>query len=282
MPEPGPDGAADGAESPPGLSEPRFGAVEELRAHRKRTLADAYRLFGAFGWGSLGDGHITARDPEHTGAMWLLRGGVPFHRASVSDLVLVGPDGRIAEGGGPINMTAYYIHAPIHEARPEVVSAAHTHTPYATPWAAKAERFQMICQEATAFFEDHEVFEGEEVQVMDFDTGKRIAAALGEAKAVLLRNHGPLTVGRSVEEAVGWFLLLERTAEVHVKAARARPVSSESARAAAAEIGHVTNALNTYRYAVMSKLDLPGLSQPGRGITPEEAEPSGCGGGGRP
>ena len=117
---------------------------------------------------------------------------------------------------------------------------------------------------------------------MDFDTGKRIAAALGEAKAVLLRNHGPLTVGRSVEEAVGWFLLLERAAEVHIKAGRARPVSRESARAAAAEIGHVTNALSTYRYAVMSKLDLPGLSWPGRGITPEAAEPSGCGGGGRP
>ena len=116
----------------------------------------------------------------------------------------------------------------------------------------------MICQEATAFFEDHEIFEGEEVQVMDFDTGKRIAAALGEAKAVLLRNHGPLTVGRSVEEAVGWFLLLERAAEVHVKAGRARPINSESARAAAAEIGHAANALNTYRYAVMSKLDLPG------------------------
>ena len=236
------------------LAEPRFETVEELRLHRKRMLVRAYRLFGAFGWGSLGDGHITARDPERTDAMWLIRYGVPFHRTTVSDLVLVGPDGRV-DSGHAINMTAYYIHAPIHEARPEVIAVAHTHTPYATPWAANVELFQMICQEATAFFEDHAVFDGEEVQVSDFDTGKRIAAALGETKAVLLRNHGPVTVGGSVEEAIGWFLLLERVAEVHVKAHSARAISDEAARAAAVEIAHVTNALNAFDYAVMSKLD---------------------------
>ena len=237
-------------------SEPAFATTEELRSYRKKVLVTAYRLFGAFGWGSLGDGHITARDPERTDAMWLLRHGVPFFRSTVSDLVLVGPDGRV-DGGHAINMTAYYIHAPIHEARPEVVAVAHTHTPYATPWAANVEHFRMICQEATAFFESHAVFDGEEVQVSDFDTGKRIAAALGEAKAVLLRNHGPLTVGRSVEEAIGWFLLLERVAEVHVKAQHAKPISDEAARMASVEIGHVGGALNAFEYAVMSKLADP-------------------------
>ena len=234
--------------------EPRFTTSEELRDHRKRMLVTAYRLFGAFGWGALGDGHITARDPEHTNRMWLIRHGVPFHRATISDLVLVGPDGRVEEGSGVINMTAYYIHAPVHEARPEVVAVAHTHTPYATPWAANVEPFRMICQEATAFFEDQAIFDGEEVQVKDFDTGKRIAAALGETKAVLLRNHGPLTVGRSVEEAMGWFLLLERVAEVHVKAHRAKPISDEAARMAATDIAHFTTALNAFEYAVMSKV----------------------------
>lgn len=235
-------------------SEPSFETVEQLRSYRKRVLATAYRLFGAFGWGSLGDGHITARDPEQTNAMWLIRHGIPFHRTTTSDLVLVGPDGRV-DGGHPINMTAYYIHAPIHEARPEVVAVAHTHTPYATPWAANVEYFRMICQEATAFFEDHSIFDDEEVQVSDFDTGKRIAAALGETKAVLLRNHGPLTVGLSIEEAIGWFLLLERVAEVHIKAHRAKTISDEAARRAAKEIADIGMALNAYDYAVMSKLE---------------------------
>ena len=242
--------------SGPAASEPSFETVEELRAYRKRVLVTAYRLFGAFGWGSMGDGHITVRDPEQTNAMWLIRHGVPFHRTTNDDLVLVGPDGRV-DSTHAINLTAYYIHAPIHEARPEVVAVAHTHTPYATPWAANVEYFRMICQEATAFFEDHSIFDGEEVQVADFDTGKRIAAALGETKAVLLRNHGPLTVGYSVEEAIGWFLLLERVAEVHVKAHRAKPISDEAARIATTEIGHVGMALNAFEYAVMSKLADP-------------------------
>ena len=234
-------------------AEPGIASVEEERAHRKRMLVTSYRLFGAFGWGSYGDGHITARDPERTDAMWLIRYGVPFPRTTLDDLVLVGPDGRV-EGGGSINMTAYYIHAPIHEARPDAVAVAHTHTPYATPWAANVEHFRMICQEATAFLDDHEVYEGEEVQVSDFDTGKKIAAALDEAKAVLLRNHGPVTVGTSVEEAIGWFLLLERVAEVHAKAPDARPISDEAAVIAAREIGHVSSALAVFEYAVASKL----------------------------
>ena len=234
--------------------EPTFDTVEELRAHRKRQAALSYRLFGALNWGLLGDGHISTRDPEHTDAFWLLKYGVPFNRATVADLVLVGPDGKLLDGEGEINMTAYYIHAPIHEARPDAVAAAHTHTQYGTPWAANVEHFQMICQEATAFYEDHAVFEGEEVHVNDTDTGKRIAVALGGMKAVILRNHGPLTVGRSVEECIGWFLSMERVAEVHIKATRAKPISDEAARIASVEIGHPASAVGTFAYAIKTKI----------------------------
>ena len=237
-----------------GELEPMFDSAHELRAHRKHHTVQAYRLFGALGWGTLGDGHISARDPERTDAFWLLKYGVAFNAATADDLVLVGPGGEVVEGDGAINLTAFHIHAPIHEARPDLVAAAHTHTPYGTPWAANVEHFRMICQEATAFFEDHGVFEGEEVQVMDIDTGKRIAAALGGSKAVVLRNHGPLTVGRSVEEAIGWFLMMERVAEVHIKATDPKPISDDAARVAATEIADPASALAAYEYAVKSKL----------------------------
>ena len=240
-------------------AEPAFSSAEELRAHRKRQVALSYRLFGAFGWGVLGDGHITARDPERTDAFWLLGYGVAFNRATVADLVLVGPGGDLLAGSGGINTTAYHIHAPVHEARPDVVCAAHTHTPYGTPWAANVESFRMICQEATAFFEDQAIFEGEEVQVMDVETGKRIAVALGDAKLAFLRNHGPLTVGRSVEEAIGWFLMAERVAEVHIKATRAQPISDEAARIAAGEIASIGSALAAYQYAIATKIGDPSV-----------------------
>ena len=179
--------------------EPRFDDTDALRRHRMRRAALAYRLFGAYHWGEQGDGHISARDPERTDCFWLLRYGVPFGAATVSDLVLVGPGGAIVDANGnadpTINITAYNIHWPIHEARPEIVCAAHTHTPYGTPWSANAEPFQQIVQEATAFFERHSVYDGEDVNVQSTDGGKRIAVALGEGHGVILRNHGLLTVG---------------------------------------------------------------------------------------
>jgi ribulose-5-phosphate 4-epimerase/fuculose-1-phosphate aldolase len=213
----------------PAAYEPEFADAVELREHRKRRLALAYRVFGAMGWGTLGDGHISARDPERTDAFWLGRYGVPFAQMTVDDLVLVGPDGSV-EGGGHINPAAYWIHAPVHEARPEIVSAAHCHTPYGTPFSATVTKLEPVSQEACVFFEDHEIFDDEEVDIKSTDGGKRIATAIGEARAVILRNHGLLTVGASVDVAVGYFLLMERCAEVQVKAREACPISAEAAR----------------------------------------------------
>ena len=67
---------------------------EAERAHRQRMCALGYRIFAAMRWGQLGDGHISARDPILTDHFWLLDWGVPFHQATVDQLVLVGPDGR--------------------------------------------------------------------------------------------------------------------------------------------------------------------------------------------
>jgi ribulose-5-phosphate 4-epimerase/fuculose-1-phosphate aldolase len=215
----------------PVAGEPELTDLVALRARRKHRLALAYRVFGAMGWGSLGDGHISARDPERADCFWLGRYGVPFKYMTIDDLVLVRPDGSV-EGGGHINKAAYYIHAPVHEARPDIVSAAHCHTPYGTPFSATVTKLEPISQEACAFFDDHEVFDDEEVNIRSTDGGKRIAAAIGGTRAVVLRNHGLLTVGASVDAAVGYFLLMERSAEVQVKAAGAQSISADAARRA--------------------------------------------------
>ena len=223
----------------PQIGEPSFGSAGELRLFRKRRVALGYRVFAALGWGHTGDGHITARDPERPDHFWLLGHGVPFGSATVDRLVLVGPDGAVVEGDAKWGYmpAAYAIHAPIHDARPDVVSAAHTHTPYGTPFAALGKGFRPICQEACLFFEEHGVYAGAEVSVDSIEIGKRIAVALGETRAVVLRSHGVLTVGASVDEAVGWFVMAERTAEVHVKVPDADPIPDEDARAARDDLG---------------------------------------------
>ena len=213
----------------PAAHEPEFADPVAQRAHRKHQLALAYRVFGALGWGSLGDGHISARDPERADCFWLGRYGVPFRYMTTDDLVLVRADGSV-EGGGHINMAAYYIHAPVHEARPDVVAAAHCHTPYGTPFSATVAKLAPISQESCAFFGDHEIFDDEEVSIASPDGGKRIAAAMGETRAVILRNHGLLTVGASIDAAVGSFLMMERCAEVQVKAPAAQPIGADMAR----------------------------------------------------
>ena len=206
------------------------GSPEEIRESRKRQVALGYRILAAQRWGDLGDGHISARDPEREDCFWLLRYGVSYHAARISDLVLVGPDGELVEGEGVINSAAYYIHHPILMARPDLVSATHVHTGWGTPFSAEVRPLEPITQEACIFFEDHAIFDDEEVQVQSVEGGKRIAVALGRNRAIILRNHGLLTAGDRVDEAVGSFVHMERVAEAHMKARDAKPISPEAAR----------------------------------------------------
>jgi ribulose-5-phosphate 4-epimerase/fuculose-1-phosphate aldolase len=237
-------------------TEPVFDDPLELREHRKRQLVLGYRLFGALHWGALGDGHISARDPLLTDHYWLSRYGVAFNKMTIDDLVLVRPDGATVDGDQhAINPAAHCIHWPIHEARPDIVSAAHTHTPYGTPFAAQVRQVEPISQEACAFFEDHAIFDDEELDVVSVDGGKRIADALGSCKAITLRNHGHLTVGATIDEAVGWYVMFERVAETHVKAgASAKPISHEGARAVGRSVGKPIDGWHGFQWLVATYL----------------------------
>ena len=219
--------------------EPTLADPAAERARLLDDLATAYRLFGALRWGELGDGHITCRDTEKPDHMWLLRHRIVFERAQPSDLVLVSPDGSaVDQDGRParINNTAYHIHHPIHAARPDVTAAAHVHTHWGTPFAAERRMIEPLTQESALFIDDHALFDDEEVQILSCDGGKRIAVALGESRAVILANHGLLTVGASPADAVGWFVLMERVAEVQMKARHGLPISVEAARSAREDI----------------------------------------------
>ena len=232
-------------------------STEEVRAQRKHQVALGYRLLAAQRWGDLGDGHISARDPEHPDAFWMLRWGVSYHNARVQDLVLVGPEGALLRGDGGINMAAYYIHKPILDARPDAVSACHVHTPWGTPFSAEVRPIEPISQEACGFFEDHAIFDDEEVQIQGVEGGARIAAALGPNRAVILRNHGILTVGDRVDEAVGRFVTLERVTEVHMKAREAKPISRDAALYAKADLDRIQAGRNAFWALVQRHIDDP-------------------------
>ena len=230
------------------------------RASRQSDVVAGYRILGSYGWGDDGAGHISARDPEHLDAFWLLRYGVAFRKATVADLVLVERDGRINEelsaAGHTINPAAFCIHAPIHDARPDVISVVHTHTGYGTPFAALARTIRATSQEACAFHSDQAVFTGDELDVVDTTVGGRIAAALGAHRLLVLANHGLLTVGATVAQAVGFFIVAERAAEVEVKAgAAARVISDEAASIVYQSVGTPGAGEEVFGWLRRSRLD---------------------------
>jgi ribulose-5-phosphate 4-epimerase/fuculose-1-phosphate aldolase len=90
-----------------------------------------------------------------------------------------------------------------------------------------------ITQDACAFYLDHAVFDDYTGVVVDLEEGARIASALGSTKAAILRNHGLLTVGQSVDEAAWWFITMERSCHAQLLAeAAGAPVLIEHEMAA--------------------------------------------------
>jgi ribulose-5-phosphate 4-epimerase/fuculose-1-phosphate aldolase len=198
---------------------PKFESAADEREHRKQRLAGALRLFGRFGFSEGVAGHITARDPELTDHFWVNPFGMSFRHVKVSDLILVNHQGEVVDGDRPVNRAAFVIHAAVHQARPDVVAAAHAHSVYGKSWSALGRTLDPITQDACAFYEDHTVTEeGGGVVVLEEAGGRALAEGLGPHKATIHRNHGLFTVGRSVDEAAWWFITMERSCQAQLLA----------------------------------------------------------------
>jgi ribulose-5-phosphate 4-epimerase/fuculose-1-phosphate aldolase len=200
--------------------------IEEERQYRKERLAASFRLFARYDFDMGVAGHITARDPEYPDHFWVNPYAMDFSQIKVSDLVLANHQGKVVEGNKPINKAAFAIHSRIHEARPDVIAAAHSHSIYGKSFSTLGKLLEPITQDACAFYEDHGLFDDYTGVVLDTEEGDRIALALKEYKAVILRNHGLLTVGQSVEEAVWWFISMDRACQAQLLAeAAGKPVN---------------------------------------------------------
>lgn len=188
---------------------------DEERAYRKRYLAAALRVLADHDCHDGAGGHVTVRDPE-ADAFWINPFGVNFAHVRVSDLLLVDRDGAVQQGDGRVNPAGFTIHSAVHAHRPDVVAAAHTHAAHGSAFSCLGQMLLPITQDACAFYEDHAEYTGFSGVVLEADEGKAVASALGSYKAVIMRNHGLLTVGGSVAEAVWWFLAMNRACRVQM------------------------------------------------------------------
>jgi ribulose-5-phosphate 4-epimerase/fuculose-1-phosphate aldolase len=196
------------------------------RAARKDHLAGAFRVLGRLGFENGTAGHAAVRDPERPEWFWTNAFGMPFRRITADALLLVDEEGAVVEGDGIVNRAAYAIHSRVHAARPDVNASVHMHSTAGLAWAALGRPLAPITQDACAFYQDHEVYDAYKGPVLDLPEGESIGRALGPRKALILQNHGLLTVGQTIDEAAWWMVRLDRCCQVQLLAeAAGSPVS---------------------------------------------------------
>lgn len=212
----------------------------EERAWRKQRLAAAFRIFGRLGFNEGIAGHITARDPERLDHFWVNPFGMSFRQVRVADLILVNHEGEVVEGSWPLNQAAFAIHSQVHAARPDVIAAAHSHSIYGKAFSSLHRQLRPLTQDACIFYEDHGLYDDYGGVADDVEEGKRIAAAVGDTKAAVLANHGLITVGHTVDEALFWFVTMERTCQAELTAMAAgepRPIPHDVAKDTHEKVG---------------------------------------------
>lgn len=185
-------------------------------------LAACYRLVAHFGMADMMANHISSRVPAEDGAFLINAYGMMYEEITASSLIKVDHDGTIlakpdfGDLDYGINKAGYVIHSAVHHARPEVDCVIHTHS-----WASMAVSslecgLLPVTQTAMRFLKiGYHDYQG---VVLDTAEQASLIADLGQGEALILRNHGALTVGRTVGEAFNWMHRLELSCRSQIAA----------------------------------------------------------------
>jgi ribulose-5-phosphate 4-epimerase/fuculose-1-phosphate aldolase len=180
-------------------------------------LAAAYRLVALHGWDDLIFTHISARIPGPEHHFLINPYGMLFDEITASSLVKVGMDGKpIGESRYPVNPAGFTIHSAVHEVREDAACVMHLHTVDGTAVATSREGLQPLNQTAQLVIGDL-VYHDYEGVALDHAERPRLQQDLGTHNIMLLRNHGTLTVGRSVADAYMRMYYLERACQMQTR-----------------------------------------------------------------
>jgi ribulose-5-phosphate 4-epimerase/fuculose-1-phosphate aldolase len=195
----------------------------EVRKHRIE-LAAALRLAVKFGFNEGIDNHFSlALDDDR----FLINGyGKHWSMMTAGDVLLIDGDGKVLDGQGELEATAFFIHRAVHRRYPQARAVLHTHMPHSTAIACcEGGRLLPISQTYCLFhdrigYDEHYNGMGNHAQ-----EGDRIASAMGGRPVALLASHGPIVTGPSMGTAFSWLYYLERAAELQVLAeSRGQPL----------------------------------------------------------
>lgn len=160
-------------------------------------------------------GNVSARDTK-TDLVVIKPSGVAYKDLSVENLVVVDLEGNIIEGSlkPSVDMTT---HLYVYKHMSAVNAVIHTHSTYASAFAAVGKEIP-VCLTAMADFFGNKIPLGELVLIGEEEIGREIVSKIGNSKAIIMKNHGPFTIGKDVREALQAAIFLEETAKVLIMA----------------------------------------------------------------
>ncbi len=181
-------------------------------------LAACYRIIAMHGWDDLVFTHISARLPGPEEHFLINPYGMLFEEITASSLVKVNLEGeKVLDSPHPVNPAGFVIHSAVHAARPDVVCVLHTHTRAGVAVSAQVEGLLPLSQislfpYSTLAYHDYEGI------ALNAEEKPRLVADLGKKYALILRNHGLLTVGASIPDAFLMMYALETACQTQIMA----------------------------------------------------------------
>ena len=181
-------------------------------------LAACYRAIAMYGWDDLVFTHITARVPGPEEHFLINAYGLMFEEMTASSLVKVDLNGdKVLDSPYPINPAGFVIHSAVHEARPDIGCVVHTHSKAGIAVSAQKDGLLPLSQTSLFPYATLAYHDYEGVALNDAEK-PRLVADLGDKRAMILRNHGLLTVGDSIADAFLLLYVLETACQIQVMA----------------------------------------------------------------
>jgi ribulose-5-phosphate 4-epimerase/fuculose-1-phosphate aldolase len=171
-------------------------------------LAAVYRLIAHYGWGDVIYNHSSLRVPGDERKFLIKRHELLYEEVTPANLVKVSMDDDLDESAG-VNRPGFTLHGGVLAARPDVNCAVHVHTETGMAIAGLKHGLRMVSQAAVRFYQRVGYHDYEGI-TEDFSERERINRALGQNRALILHNHGLLTVGRTARES---FVLMKTLIE---------------------------------------------------------------------
>jgi ribulose-5-phosphate 4-epimerase/fuculose-1-phosphate aldolase len=193
---------------------PRSAAEQQLRV----DLAAAYRLIALNGWDDIIYTHVSAAIPGEPGRFLINPFGLAFDEVCASNLVKIDTEGRIVGPSDyPVNATGFALHAAVHLARPDAVCVMHLHNTAGIAVSIQRDGLLPASQHALRFYGQLAWHDYEGLAFTPAE-GARLTASLGDRPAMMLRNHGTLTTGRTIAEAYVLMATLIKACEIQLQA----------------------------------------------------------------